>query len=155
MEPAPVALNLDEIKALLPHRPPFLMIERVIELIPDVRGTGIKTVTAAEPCFQGQPRERMIFPTALIIEAMAQSAAIGALYPLGPAAADKIPFFTNIQGFELLRPVRPGDRLELHVVKDRSFGPSSRVSCEARVAGELVARAKLTAAVLSKDAVNF
>ena len=155
MEQEGISLNLEQIKALLPHRAPFLLIERVVDLVPDVRCTGFKSVTLDEPYFRNMRRDYLFVPPALIIESMAQTAAIGALYTLRDEVDKRIAFLTGVQAFELHRQVRPGDTMTLRIVKERSFGPSTKVSGQAHVDDTLVAQARFTATLVDQDAVGF
>jgi 3-hydroxyacyl-[acyl-carrier-protein] dehydratase len=152
---AGIDLDLEQIKALLPHRPPFLLIDRIEDLIPDRSVTGVKNVTLNEPYFQGMPRDKLFVPATMIIESIAQTAAVAALYTLSQGTAGKITYLTALQKFRARGAVRPGATLMLYAVKERSFGPSSKVSGEARVDGKLVAQVKLTATILDAGAINF
>lgn len=145
--------NLEQIKAMLPHRYPFLMIDRVTDVVIDKSAIGVKEVTVNEPFFRGMPPDRLFVPGTLIIEAMGQTAAVCAIHTLGGESSDKIIFFMGMQKFRQRRPVRPGDRMLLHMVKERAYGPISKVWGEARVEGVLVAQAYLTAMIADRDSV--
>jgi 3-hydroxyacyl-[acyl-carrier-protein] dehydratase len=146
-----IEFTLDQIKAMLPHRYPFLMIDYVKDVVPDKSATGVKNVTVNEPYFRGLPQDRLFVPGSLIIEAMAQTAAVTAIHTLGGGAAGKFIYFMGLRKFRARRPVRPGDQLLLHMAKERAFGPTSKVRGEARVDGALVAQAYLTAMILDYD----
>ena len=109
-----------EIQALLPHRYPFLLVDRVLELEPDRRIVGIKNVTVNEPFFQGHFPGRPVMPGVLIVEAMAQVGGLLAFKSLGPAAKPLV-YLTGIDGAKFRKPVVPGDRLriEIDVLKKR------------------------------------
>ena len=110
-----------EIQALLPHRYPFLLVDRVLELEPDRRIVGIKNVTVNEPFFQGHFPGRPVMPGVLIVEAMAQVGGLLAFKSLGPAAKPLV-YLTGMDGAKFRKPVVPGDRLriEIDVLKKRS-----------------------------------
>jgi beta-hydroxyacyl-ACP dehydratase FabZ len=107
-----------EIQALLPHRYPFLLVDRVLELDPDRRIVGIKNVTVNEPFFQGHFPGRPVMPGVLILEAMAQVGGLLAFKSLG-AASRPVVYLTGVDGAKFRKPVVPGDRLrfEIDVVK--------------------------------------
>lgn len=143
-------IDIQEIMRLLPHRYPFLLIDRIVDIDGDRSAVGIKNVTASEPQFQGHFPERPIMPGVLMIEGMAQTAgAIGvkALQLDEPALI----FFMTIDNAKFRRPVVPGDVLEYHVKLVKRRGTIRRYACEAIVAGEKVAEAEVTA-MLEADA---
>jgi 3-hydroxyacyl-[acyl-carrier-protein] dehydratase len=121
--PTPPSLILDclAIQAYLPHRDPFLFVDRIIELEPYKRAVGLKNVTYNEPFFRGHFPERPVMPGVLILEAMAQVAGVLAFYSMG-GRRDHIPLFTGIDKAKFRAPVVPGDqlRLELEVTRRRS-----------------------------------
>ncbi len=141
-------MDIRDVLNYLPHRFPFLLIDRVRECEPGKRIVAIKNVTANEPHFPGHFPERPIMPGVLILEAMAQAAAI-----LGFRTMDKKPddesmyYFAGIDNARFKRPVMPGDQLEIEVL----FGPTRRgigkFSCTARVDGALVTEAELICAL--------
>ncbi len=145
-----VEFNLDQIKAMLPHRYPFLMIDHVKDVVPDKSAVGVKNVTVNEPFFRGLPPGRLFVPGTLIIEAMGQTAAVAAIHTLGGDRSGKYIYFMGLQKFRVHRPVGPGDVMLLHLVKERAFGPTSKVHGKAWVAGALVAEAYLTAMILDQ-----
>lgn len=106
-------LSSDEIKQIIPHRYPFLLIDRVLELEPGVRASGLKNVTANEPFFQGHFPDYPVMPGVLIIEAMAQVGAVAILSL--PEHSGKLAFFAGIDGVRFRRQVRPGDTLRMEV----------------------------------------
>ena len=135
-----------EIQALLPHRYPFLLVDRVLELEPDRRIVGIKNVTVNEPFFQGHFPGRPVMPGVLILEAMAQVGGLLAFKSLG-AATRPVVYLTGVDGAKFRRPVVPGDRLrfEIDVVKKRA--PFWKMMGKAFVDAELVCEAEVTAMV--------
>ena len=140
-----------EIQALLPHRYPFLLVDRVLELDPDRRIVGIKNVTVNEPFFQGHFPGRPVMPGMLILEAMAQVGGLLAFKSLG-AATRPVVYLTGVDGAKFRKPVVPGDRLrfEIEVLKKRS--PFWKMAGKAYVETELVCEAEVTAMVTEEKA---
>jgi 3-hydroxyacyl-[acyl-carrier-protein] dehydratase len=141
-------IDLAGIMALIPHRYPMLLIDRVVELKLDESAIGIKNVTINEHFFQGHFPTRPVMPGVLIIEAMAQTAAVLASRTIGEEAKGKLVYFMSIEAAKFRKPVVPGDVLKLHVTKIR--GGSRRVwklSGEAQVDGVKVSEAELTAMI--------
>jgi beta-hydroxyacyl-ACP dehydratase FabZ len=140
-----------EIQALLPHRYPFLLVDRVMELDPDRRIVGIKNVTVNEPFFQGHFPGRPVMPGVLILEAMAQVGGLLAFKSLG-AATRPVVYLTGVDGAKFRKPVVPGDRLrfEIEVLKKRS--PFWKMAGKAYVETELVCEAEVTAMVTEEKA---
>ena len=142
----PTVLDSQAIQELLPHRYPFLLVDRIIELVPRERIVGIKQVSINEPFFQGHFPGHPIMPGVLIIEAMAQ---VGGVLLMGtvPNREDKVVYFTSLNNVKWRRPVKPGDQLrfELEVVQIR--GRICRMNGVAKVDGELVAEAEMAAMV--------
>lgn len=101
----------------LPHRYPFLLVDKIIDINGDESGVGVKNVTINEPQFQGHFPERPIMPGVLIIEAMAQTAGAIALLASGEAAGGSLVYFVSIDKARFRKPVGPGDRVELHMRK--------------------------------------
>jgi 3-hydroxyacyl-[acyl-carrier-protein] dehydratase len=139
-------LNVEQIEKLLPHRYPFLLVDRVIELEPGKRVVGVKCVTANEPYFNGHFPGFKVMPGVLILEALAQCSA---LMTLGNVPEDqragKVIFFMAIDGARFRKPVVPGDRLELHCTMLRDKGSVIKVRGEARVEGQVVAEGEFMA----------
>jgi 3-hydroxyacyl-[acyl-carrier-protein] dehydratase len=138
-----------DIMALLPHRYPFLLVDRIIDIVRDERAIGIKNVTANEPHFTGHFPENPIMPGVLIVEGMAQTA--GAICARQQNKASALVYFMTIDNARFRRPVVPGDRLEYHVVKARQRGNVWKFNCEARVEGDKVAEAVIGAMLAHKD----
>ncbi|HUI16380.1 MAG TPA: 3-hydroxyacyl-ACP dehydratase FabZ [Alphaproteobacteria bacterium] len=143
-----VDFDTDQIKAMIPHRYPFLLIDRVLNCVADKGGVGVKYVSVDEPYFRNMPPGGLAMPGLLIVEAMAQTAAVGAVHTLGPHTAGKLVLLTGLKEVRFHLPVRPGDTLFLHVNKERQFGPTSRLRGMARVERTLVAEAALTAVII-------
>ncbi len=145
-------LDTQAILDRIPHRYPFLLIDRVREILPHERAVGIKNVTVNEPFFPGHFPGHPVMPGVLIIEAMAQTCAVLVVESLGEEAKGRVVYFMSIDGARFRRPVGPGDVLELHVQRDRARGKVWRFACEATVAGRRVAEATITAMLMDERA---
>ncbi len=143
-------IEIDDVLRMIPHRYPFLMIDRIIDVIPGQSATGIKAVTAAEPHFQGHFPSRPIMPGVLIIEAMAQTAAVLVIQSLGVESDGKLVYFMSIDSARFRRPVVPGNMLSVYVRKQHSRGAVWKFSGDAKVDGELVAEAKFAAMIVDE-----
>jgi 3-hydroxyacyl-[acyl-carrier-protein] dehydratase len=141
-------IDINRVMQLIPHRYPFLMVDKVIDVIPDVSATGVKNVTINEPHFQGHFPTRPIMPGVLIIEAMAQTAAVLVVETLGPAAEGKLVYFMTVENARFRKPVEPGDTLLVHVVKERRRGNVWKFHAEAKVNGILMAEATYAAMIM-------
>jgi 3-hydroxyacyl-[acyl-carrier-protein] dehydratase len=141
-------IDINRVMQMIPHRYPFLMVDKVINVVPDISATGIKNVTASEPHFQGHFPQRPIMPGVLIIESMAQTAAVLVVETLGPQAEGKLVYFMSVDNARFRKPVVPGDTLYVHVVKERSRGSVWRFRGEARVDGNLMAEATYSAMIM-------
>ncbi|MBA3468412.1 MAG: 3-hydroxyacyl-ACP dehydratase FabZ [Herpetosiphonaceae bacterium] len=139
-------LNIEEILAILPHRPPFLLIDRILELEEGVRAVGLKNVTINEPFFVGHFPGRPIMPGVLIVEALAQVGAVALLRM--PENAGKLVYFAGIDGVRFKQPVVPGDTLELTVTLEKVRRRIGKGHGVARVAGKIVAEGDLMFAVM-------
>jgi 3-hydroxyacyl-[acyl-carrier-protein] dehydratase len=120
----------------------------VVDLIVNDSAVGIKNVTASEPHFQGHFPQRPIMPGVLIIEAMAQTAAVLVVETLGPEAEGKLVYFMSVDNARFRKPVIPGDTLYVHVKKERSRGNVWRFHGEAKVDGTLMAEATYAAMIM-------
>ncbi len=134
----------------IPHRYPFLLIDRVRDIHPGESAVGIKNVTANEPFFQGHFPDHPIMPGVLIVEAMAQTAAIVVIEGLENAAAEKLVYFMSIDSARFRKPVLPGHTLNLHVFKEHGRGKVWRFRGEAKADGVLMAEATFTAMIVDK-----
>lgn len=141
-------IDIERIMQMIPHRYPFLMVDRVEQVIPDVSAVGIKNVSVNEPHFQGHFPSRPIMPGVLIIEAMAQTAGVLVVETLGASAEGKLVYFMSVENARFRKPVAPGDRLMIHVYKERSRGNVWKFRGEAKVDGALTAEATYTAMIL-------
>ncbi|MCA0322050.1 MAG: 3-hydroxyacyl-ACP dehydratase FabZ [Actinobacteria bacterium] len=140
-------IDIHGIQRMIPHRYPFLMIDRVIELVPNDRATGIKNVTVNEPFFQGHFPTEPIMPGVLIIEAMAQTAAVLVVATLGTDREGRLVYFMTIDSARFRKPVVPGDTLHVHVEKQRNRGNVWKFSGRAKVGDVLVAEATYAAMI--------
>ncbi len=143
--------DVERIMQLIPHREPFLMIDRAEGIIPDAGAVGVKNVTIGEPHFRGHFPSRPVMPGVLIIEAMAQTAAVLVVETLGESAMGKLVYFMSVDDARFRKPVVPGDTLYLHVTKIRSRGPVWKFSGEGRVDGQLVAQATFSAMIMDSE----
>ena len=144
------AVDVAGVMEMIPHRYPFLLVDRVVEIIPDRSAIGIKNVTINEPFFQGHFPRNPVMPGVLIVEAMAQTAAVLVVYSLGASAAGKLVYFMSIENARFRKPVTPGDQLKIHVTKDRSRGNVWKFNAEAKVDGRLVAEATYAAMLMDR-----
>lgn len=142
------SIDVLEVMELIPHRPPFLMIDRVVEIVQQESAVGIKNVTIDEPFFTGHFPKRPVFPGVLIIEAMAQTAGVLVVESLGEGARGKLVYFMTIDSARFRKPVVPGDQLRLEVRVQRSRGPVWKFSGEAKVDGQMVAEAVYSAMIM-------
>lgn len=140
-------LDVEAIKEMIPHRHPFLMIDGVINLVPDVEVTGIKNVTGEEDFFKGHFPGHPIMPGVLIVEAMAQTSAILVIGTVGKQPGSVV-YFMSVDQARFRKPVFPGDRLMLHVVKQRNRGKVWKFKGEARVGDNIVAEATFSAMIV-------
>ena len=152
-KPEPLAvIDVNRIMKGLPHRYPFLMIDRVVDFVPDEGAIGIKNVTFNDNFFQGHFPGNYVMPGVLIVEAMCQTAGVVVCETLGPDEGYGVSvFFMSIEGAKFRRPVTPGDQLRLNVRKDRQRGNVWRFEGTATVDGAKVAEATFTAMVIPKD----
>ncbi len=143
-------IELDRIMDMIPHRYPFLMIDKVIDVVLDNSATGIKNVTINEPHFTGHFPQKPVMPGVLIIEAMAQTAGVLVVATMGKEAEGKLVYFMTIDECRFRKPVVPGDQVHIHVLKQRSRGNVWKFKGEAKVDGVLVAEAVYSAMILDR-----
>ena len=141
-----------EIRELIPHRYPFLLVDRIEELEPGVRALGIKNVSQNEPFFQGHFPDYPVMPGVLIIEALAQVGAVGVM--AGGEHRDKLALFAGIDGVRFRRQVLPGDVLTLEVEIGRLKGRAGRGTGRASVGDERVCEAELMFAFAQRGQVR-
>ena len=142
-------LNIDQIEAILPHRYPFLLVDRITECTPGESAKGLKCVTANEPFFPGHFPGFRVMPGVLIIEALAQVGAVALLTQEGNQG--KLALFGGIKNARFKRQVRPGDVLELSCQLTARKGPVGFGTAEARVDGQLACKAELTFALTGRS----
>lgn len=143
-------IDIARIMHAIPHRYPFLLIDRVVDVLPNVSAVGIKNVSVNESFFAGHFPNHPVMPGVLIIESMAQTAAVLVVETLGPEAAGKVVYFMSIEGAKFRRPVVPGDQLRVHVAKERNRGNVWKFHAVARVDGVSVAEATYAAMIMDR-----
>lgn len=139
------SIDIQRVLALLPHRYPFLMVDRIVDIDGDRSAVGIKNVTFNEPQFQGHFPGRPIFPGVLILEAMAQTAGAVCIDAMWADQPPGVVYLTSIANARFRRPVVPGDTIRIHVHKVRQRMNLWRFRSEAEVDGVVVAEADLSA----------
>ncbi len=143
-------IDVARIMELIPHRYPFLMIDRLENVVAGSRATGIKNVSVNEWFFQGHFPDHKVMPGVLIIEAMAQTSAALVVHTLGEASEGKLVYFMSIDNARFRKPVHPGDCLHIGVEKQRSRGSVWKFDGKATVDGLLVAEATFAAMILDE-----
>lgn len=143
-----LVIDIQRIMAMIPHRYPFLMIDRVENVVAGESAVGIKNVTVNEPQFPGHFPQQPVMPGVLIIEAMAQTAAVLVVHTMGPHAEGKLVYFMSIDEARFRKPVGPGDQVHIHVMKERSRGNVWKFRGEAKVNGVLHAEATYSAMIV-------
>jgi 3-hydroxyacyl-[acyl-carrier-protein] dehydratase len=143
------AVGIHDLMKLLPHRYPFLLIDRIIDIDADNSAIGIKNVTANEPHFAGHFPERPVMPGVLIVEAMCQTA--GAICARKQVGVGHLVYLMTIDKARFRKPVEPGDRLEIHVCKRHRRHNVWKFHCEAKVDGAVVAEADVCAMLVIEE----
>ena len=143
-------IDIHRVMQMIPHRYPFLMVDRVVNVVPNVSAVGIKNVSINEPYFQGHFPVHPIMPGVLIIETMAQTSAVLVVETLGEQARGKLVYFMSVESARFRKPVIPGDRLLLNVFKERSRGNVWKFRAEAKVEEILVADATYVAMIMER-----
>ena len=146
-------LDITQIQAILPHRYPFLLVDRIIEYEPGKRVVGLKNVTLNEPFFAGHFPDAPVMPGVLIVEAMAQTAGVLMLASL-PDRDQKLVFFTGIDSARFRKPVVPGDQLRLELTVLRLRQKYIKLRGEAYVDGMLVAEAEISSSLVERSLVQ-
>ena len=145
------SFDIMRILRLLPHRYPFLLVDRIVEVDGDNSAVGIKNVTASEPHFMGHFPEQPVMPGVLIIEAMAQTAGAICIASTGDDKPSLV-YFMTVDNAKFRKPVVPGDQIRIHVQKLKQRGNIWRFACEAKVDGAKVAEAEISAMMSPKTA---
>ncbi|TCS34615.1 3-hydroxyacyl-[acyl-carrier-protein] dehydratase [Acetobacter aceti NBRC 14818] len=142
------AVDVMRIMEAIPHRYPFLLIDRMVDVELGASAVGVKNVSVNEPFFQGHFPARPVMPGVLIVEAMAQTAATLVVLTLGKAFEGKLVYFMTIENAKFRRPVGPGDQLRIHVEKERQRANVWKFKGVARVEGVAVAEATFSAMIM-------
>src|SRR6056297_3366747 len=143
--------DINIIRRAIPHRYPFLLVDKVVEIDGTKRGVGVKNVTVNEPFFQGHFPARPVMPGVLIIEAMAQTSAVLVVDTMGLADQGLLVYFMTLDKARFRKTVMPGDRLELHVKILRGRGKVWKFTAEGSVDGTVVAEAEYAAMIVSPE----
>lgn len=141
-------VDSERIKEMIPHRYPFLLIDRVVNMRPNEGAVGIKNVTVNEPHFPGHFPGQAVMPGVLIVEAMAQTAAVLVVHTLGAEAEGKLVYFMSIDDARFRKPVVPGDQLYIHCDVKRSRGNVWKFDGAAMVGDVKVAEATFSAMIV-------
>jgi 3-hydroxyacyl-[acyl-carrier-protein] dehydratase len=145
------SLGVEQIEHLLPHRAPFLFLERLTDIVSSESAVGHKAVSYNEPHFRGHFPDFPVMPGVLIVEALAQTAGALVMHSLGLASTDRLVYFMTIDKARFRHPVRPGDMLRMPVRILRRRGPVWRFSGEAYVGERLCAEAEYSAMIADKE----
>lgn len=146
-----VVIDVEGIQKLIPHRAPFLLVEKLKNIVPNESAVGVKCVSVNEAHFQGHFPKYKVMPGVLIIEAMAQTSAALVTYTLGLDQKDLMVYFMSVDNARFRKPVVPGDVVELHVKKVQQRGGVWKFSGEALVGGVLHAEATYTAMIVDNS----
>ena len=145
------AADILRIMECIPHRYPFLLVDRMVDIVLNESAVGIKNVTINEGFFAGHFPRMPVMPGVLIIESMAQTAGALVVMTLGKESTDKLVYFMSIEGAKFRRPVVPGDQIRIQVTKERNRGSVWRFNAVARVDGQVVAEATYTAMIQDRS----
>ncbi len=143
-------MNVEDIQKLLPHRFPFLMVDRVVEIVPDQRLRAYKNLSANEEFFEGHFPGHAVMPGVLMVEALAQAAALFAFKSIGVTEQGQVVYLMGLDAVRFRRPVVPGDRLDLEVTPLKRKGKIWKMRGEARVDGQLACEAELLATLFDR-----
>jgi len=147
---AETEIGLDRIKEVLPHRPPFLFVEKLVDIVPGESAVGIKTVSINDDYFRGHFPVQPVMPGVLVIEALAQTAGALVMHSLALTSAERerlVVYFMSLESARFRRPVFPGVVLKCHVERQHTRGRVYRFQGTARVDGTVVAEARYTAMI--------
>ena len=145
---SPRTISIERIMEMIPHRYPFLMIDKIIDMELDKYAVGVKNVTINEQHFIGHFPEKPVMPGVLIIEAMAQTSAVLVVQTLGQNAEGKLVYFMSIEEAKFRKPVGPGDSLHIRVDKQQARRNVWKFACTATVDGAKVAEAVISAMIV-------
>lgn len=149
--PRPIdEIDINGIMEMIPHRYPFLLVDRIVDLVPSESAIGVKCVSITEPHFQGHFPVRPIMPGVLIIEAMAQTSAILVAHALGHRAEEKLVYFMSIDAARFRKPVVPGDVMHIHVTRKHTRGAVWKFEGKAMVGEKVVADATFAAMLVDR-----
>ncbi len=143
-------IDVNRIMEMIPHRYPILLVDRVLDLVPGESAVSLKNVSINEPHFQGHFPNYPVMPGVLIVEAMAQTAAIVVVQALGKKAEGKVVYFMTIDDARFRVPVVPGDSMHIHVTKIQSRAQVWKFKGEAKVDGKICADATFSAMITDK-----
>lgn len=141
-------IDINRVMKMLPHRYPILLVDRVLEMEPGERAVALKNVTMNEPHFQGHFPDYPVMPGVLIVEAMAQTAALVVIETMGEEAEGKLVYFMTIDNARFRKPVTPGDSIHIHVEKTQSRGAVWKFKGRAIVDGKVCAEADFGAMIV-------
>ncbi len=144
-------IDIEGIMRLIPHRYPFLLVDRLTAIIPGESAVGIKNITMNEFFFPGHFPGHPVMPGVLIVEALAQTAGVLVMHSRGEDAHNEVVYFTSIENARFRRTVVPGDVLHLKVTKERHRGSIWKFSGHAMVGSELAAEAVFSAMIVKKE----
>jgi 3-hydroxyacyl-[acyl-carrier-protein] dehydratase len=144
------AIDIQRIMRDIPHRYPFLLLDRVVDVVLNQSAVGVKNVSVNESFFAGHFPNHPVMPGVLIIESMAQTAAVLVVETLGPNAMGKVVYFMSIENAKFRRPVVPGDQLRIHCVKERHRGNVWKFHAIAKVDDVAVAEATYAAMIMDR-----
>jgi 3-hydroxyacyl-[acyl-carrier-protein] dehydratase len=148
---ATIEIDIQRIMQMIPHRYPFLLIDRVVEVLSGESAVGIKNVSINEGFFQGHFPQHPVMPGVLLIEAMAQTAAVLVVHTLGPKSEGKLVYFMSIDNARFRHPVFPGDQVRVRVVRKQNRGSVWKFEGSALVRDQLMAEATFAAMIRDRD----
>jgi 3-hydroxyacyl-[acyl-carrier-protein] dehydratase len=149
-KPESATADVKRIMELLPHRPPMLLIDRMIDIVPNESATGVRTISISDPIFVGHFPGHPIMPGVMIVEAMAQTSGALVMHSMNVTADDKLVYFMSIDKAKFRAPVVPGDVLMIPVKMLKVRKPVWRFAGEAYVNGKLVAEAEYSAMIMDQ-----
>jgi len=144
-------IDISRILEMIPHRYPFLLIDRVYDIVPGESAVGLKNVTFNENFFQGHFPDAPVMPGVLIIEAMAQTSAVLVVETVGDEIAGKLVYFMAIDKAKFRKTVVPGDTLHIYIKKEQNRRNVWKFKCEAKVEGVVCAEAIITAMIMDGE----